>query len=42
MNVPPRSSKTRDIVVDVGIPKLLNMSRIMTSVTITAKKIVIT
>jgi len=42
MNVAPRSSNTSDTVVEVGIPSVLNMSRITTSVTITARNIVIT
>ena len=42
MNVPPRSSNTSDTVVDVGKPSVLNMSSTITSVTITARKIVIT
>ena len=42
MNVPPNNSNTSDTVVDVGIPKVLKMSRMMTSVTITARNIVIT
>ena len=41
-NVPPRSSNTRDTVVEVGMPRVLNMSRTITSVTITARKITIT
>ena len=35
-------SNTSDTVVEVGIPSVLNMSRITTSVTITARKMVIT
>ena len=42
MKVPPSNSKTSDTVVDVGIPNVLNMSSTMTSVTITARNIVIT
>ena len=42
MNVPPRSSNTNETVVEVGIPSVLNMSRTMMSVTMTARKIVIT
>ena len=41
-NVPPSSSNTKDTVVEVGIPKVLNMSRTITSVTITARNITIT
>lgn len=33
----PNNSKTIDTVVDVGIPKVLNTSKRITSVTITAK-----
>ena len=33
-NVPPRRSNTIDTVVDVGIPKVLNTSRRITSVSI--------
>ncbi len=42
MTVPPNSSKTRDTVVEVGMPSVLNISSTMTSVTMTARKIVIT
>ena len=42
MKVPPRSSKTSETVVEVGMPSELKMSRMMTSVTITARKMVIT
>ena len=42
VNVPPNSSNTSDTVVEVGMPIVLNTSRTMTSVTITARKIVIT
>jgi len=35
----PRSSKTIDTVVDVGIPNVLKPSSKMTSVIITARKI---
>ena len=42
MNAPPRSSKTSDTVVDVGMPNELNTSRMMTSVTMTARNTVIT
>ena len=42
MNVPPRSSNTSETVVEVGRPRVLNMSRMITSVTITARKMVIT
>ena len=38
----PSSSNTRETVVEVGIPMLLNMSSTTTSVTITARNIVIT
>ena len=38
----PSSSNTSETVVEVGIPMLLNMSSTTTSVTITARKIVIT
>ena len=41
-NVPPKSSNTNDTVVDVGIPRELNTSRTITSVTITARKSIIT
>lgn len=41
-NVPPNSSNTSDTVVEVGRPNVLNMSSTMTSVTITARNIVIT
>ena len=37
-NVAPRSSKTSDTVVDVGIPRVLNRSRRMMSVTMTVMK----
>ena len=42
MNVPPSSSNTSETVVDVGRPSVLNTSRMTTSVTITARKMVIT
>ncbi len=42
MNVPPSNSNTSDTVVDVGSPRVLKMSRIITSLTITARKITIT
>ncbi len=42
IKVPPKSSKTSETVVEVGIPKRLKISKTMTSVTITAKKITIT
>ena len=42
INVPPRSSNTSDTVVEVGSPSVLNMSSTMTSVTMTARKMVIT
>ena len=42
INVPPSNSNTSDTVVEVGIPSVLKTSRIMTSVTITARKMVIT
>ena len=42
MNVPPNNSNTSDTVVEVGMPSVLNMSSTMTSVTITARKMVIT
>ena len=38
INVPPRSSKTMDTVVEVGSPRVLNTSSSTTSVTITASK----
>ena len=41
-NVAPRSSKTNDTVVDVGMPSVLNMSRITTSATMTARNTIIT
>ena len=40
--VPPKRSKIRDTVVDVGIPSVLKMSNTIISVTITAKNMVIT
>ena len=42
IKVAPNNSKTKETVVEVGIPKVLKMSSTMTSVTITAKKITIT
>ena len=42
MKVAPNSSKTMETVVEVGIPKRLKISKTMTSVTITAKKIIMT
>ena len=42
MKVAPRSSKTSDTVVEVGMPRVLKMSSTTTSVTITARNIVIT
>ncbi|CCZ12667.1 conserved domain protein [Prevotella sp. CAG:1092] len=39
---PPSNSNTNETVVDVGIPRLLNMSSTITSVTITAKNTIIT
>ena len=42
MKVAPRSSKTSDTVVEVGMPRVLKMSSTTTSVTITASNIVIT
>ena len=38
-NVPPKSSNTKETVVDVGIPNELNMSRSTTSVSMTAMRI---
>ena len=42
MNVPPSNSKTSDTVVEVGIPNVLNISSTITSVTMTARNMVIT
>ncbi len=42
MTVPPNSSKTSDTVVEVGMPSVLNTSSTITSVTMTARKTVIT
>ena len=42
MKAPPSNSNTNDTVVEVGIPSVLNTSRMMTSVTMTARKSVIT
>ena len=42
MKAPPSNSNTSETVVEVGIPKVLNTSRMMTSVTMTARKSVIT
>ena len=41
-NVPPSNSNTSETVVEVGMPSVLNMSSTITSVTITARKTVIT
>ncbi len=41
-NVAPSSSNTIDTVVDVGIPRELNMSSNIMSVTITAMNMVMT
>jgi hypothetical protein len=38
----PKSSKTMETVVEVGMPKVLKMSRRMTSVTMTAMKMQMT
>ena len=42
MKVAPSSSKTSDTVVDVGMPRVLKTSRMMTSDTITARNTIIT
>ena len=42
MKVAPNSSKTMDTVVEVGIPKRLKISKTMTSVTMTDRKIIMT
>ena len=39
MNVPPKSSKTIETVVEVGSPRVLNTSSSTTSVTMTANRI---
>ena len=41
-SAPPSISNTKETVVDVGIPRELKMSRRITSVTITARKMQIT
>ena len=42
MNAAPSNSNTKETVVEVGMPSVLNTSSTMTSVTITARKMVIT
>ena len=42
MKAPPNNSNTSETVVEVGIPNVLNTSSTMTSVTMTARKSVIT
>ncbi len=41
MNVAPSRSNTSETVVEVGMPRVLNISSTTTSATITARKIVI-